>query len=127
MVTRSKVGIFQPKIYAFSIVPTSIEPQSYKEAMKHEVWLDAMKKEMEALRKNKMWVLVLADASQWTIGCKRIFKVKLKSYSLLERCKAKLVAKGFHQQSSIDYAEAFSPVVNSTTIQLILALALHFS
>ena len=95
--------------------------------MKHEVWLDAMKKEMEALRKNKMWVLVLADASQWTIGCKWVFKVKLKSDGLLERCKAQLVAKGFHQQSCIDYTKTFSPVVKPTTIRLILALALHFS
>lgn len=36
------------------------------------------------------------------------------------------MAKGFEQQSRVDYTETFSPVIKPTTIRLILALAMHF-
>lgn len=38
------------------------------------------------------------------------------------RYKAGLVAKGFHQCSSFDFYEIFSPVINSTAIRVILTL-----
>lgn len=37
---------------------------------------------------------------------------------------AQLVAKGFHQQLSIDYTETFSLVVKPTTNRLVLSIAL---
>lgn len=38
--------------------------------------------------------------------------------------KAHLVAKGFHQTTSIDYNETFSPVVKPATVRTILSLPL---
>ena len=58
------------------------------------------------------------------IGCKWVFKVKLKPDGSLERYKAWLVAKGFQQTLSLDYFEAFSPVVKPTIIRIVLILAL---
>lgn len=42
----------------------------------------------------------------------------------INKYKAKLVAKGFHQTIGFDYIETFSPVLNSTTIRVILTVAL---
>lgn len=57
------------------------------------------------------------------IGCKWVYKVKLKADGSLEHCKACLVAKGFNQKYGIDYQEAFSPVIKMTTIRSMIALA----
>lgn len=48
------------------------------------------------------------------------------SYGSINKYKAQLVAKGFHQQHGFDFNEAFSPVVKPVTIHIILTLALTF-
>jgi len=52
-----------------------------------------------------------------------VFKIKRKANGTIERYKARLVAKDFHQQSGIDFAETYSPVVKHITIRTVLALA----
>ena len=58
------------------------------------------------------------------IGCKWVFRVKLKPDGSLERYKVRLVAKSFQQTLGLDYFETFSPVVKPTTIRIVLSLAL---
>ena len=38
---------------------------------------------------------------------------------------AQLVAKGFHQQPSIDFHKTFSPVINHISIRTVLSITLH--
>lgn len=56
------------------------------------------------------------------VGCKWVYKIKRKADETIERHKAHLVVKGFHQQPGIDFEETFSPVVKSTTIRAVLSL-----
>ena len=81
------------------------EPVSYFEASQHQEWRDAMSKELNALESNKTWLVTTLPKGKKSIGCKWVFKVKLKKDGTLERYKARLVAKGYTQKYGLDYAE----------------------
>lgn len=54
-----------------------------------------MGKELEALASNNTWDVVDLPDGRSPIGCKWVFKIKLKSTGAVERYKARLVAKGY--------------------------------
>ncbi|XP_061360434.1 uncharacterized protein LOC133304417 [Gastrolobium bilobum] len=56
------------------------------------------------------------------IGCKLVVKKKLNSDGSLARYKAHFVAKGYRQQSEVDYFGVDSPVCYLSTIRILLAL-----
>lgn len=60
------------------------------------------------------------------IGCKWVYWIKRHANSTLERFKAPLVAKRFHQIEGNDFSETFSHVVKSVTIHLVLSLIVPF-
>uniref|UniRef100_A0A2N9JA74 Reverse transcriptase Ty1/copia-type domain-containing protein n=1 Tax=Fagus sylvatica TaxID=28930 RepID=A0A2N9JA74_FAGSY len=124
MQTRSKSGIFKPKLgYAAHIDYKTTEPPSYKIAAQHPQWCTAMQEEFAALQQQGTWSLVLPPPHKNVVGCKWVYKLKHNSNGTIARYKARLVAKGFHQQQGVDYAETFSPVIKPPTVRLILSLA----
>jgi hypothetical protein len=59
------------------------------------------------------------------LGCRWVYKQKLKTDGSLERCKARLVVQGYNQQAGVDLDETFSPVIKPVTIRTILSLTLY--
>ena len=58
------------------------------------------------------------------IGYKWVFRIKWKADGSIERHKARLVTKGFHQQSRVDFTETFNLVVKPTTVLIVLSIAI---
>ncbi|KAI5312496.1 hypothetical protein L3X38_041669 [Prunus dulcis] len=83
-----------------------------------------MSDEFTALVWNGTWELVPSRPNQNLVGCKWVFRIKCHPDGSIDRYKAHLVAKRFHQCPSIDFYETFSQVVKPTTIRVILQLAL---
>ena len=128
IITRAKNGIFKPKLFLSStenIFPPPCEPNSFQAATRVPEWQQAMHLEFEALMKNKTWVLVPPPPNQNVIGCRWVYKLKLKPDGSIDRYRARLVAKGFHQTHGFDYFETFSPVVKPNNIHVVLSLALN--
>lgn len=82
-----------------------------------------MNKEIKALEDNNTWVMVHLPAGKKAIGCKWVFKIKLKADGTVERFKARLVAKHYTQKFGFDLYETFSTVVKMATARCIIALA----
>ena len=98
------------------------EPEPYAQALNDPKWLDAMKAEIDALQATHTWVMCKLPPSKVPIGCKWVYKIKLKADGSVERYKSRLVAKGFTQTEGIDFYETFSPMVKFVTVRTLLAL-----
>ncbi|XP_073224731.1 uncharacterized protein [Cicer arietinum] len=107
-------------IYVISYVQ---EPNTYKQAVKHSCWVQAMDSEIQALTQNSTWILTPLPHGKKPIGCRWVYKVKYKADGTIERYKARLVAKGFTQVEGIDFFDTYSPVAKLTTVRLLLSIA----
>ena len=114
--------IDEDEVYLF----TGEEPTSFITAMKEEVWIRAMKEEIEAIEKNSTWELVKLPEKCKSIGVKWIYKIKRDNSEEITRYKFRLVAKGFSQVRGVDFDEVFSPVARAESIRIIIAMAAQF-
>ena len=87
------------------------EPTSYSEAVMSSdsnKWLNTMKSKMDSMYVNQVWTLIDASEGVTPIGCKWVFKKKIRVDGQVETFMARLVAKGFRQQQGVDYEKIFS-------------------
>ena len=110
-------------------LPINLEyvPTTYLQASKYAHWRSAMQEEFNALQSTGTWSLVPASNSQNIVGCKWVFRIKKKPDGIIDRYKARHVAKRFHQQAGIDYQDTLSPVAKPVTIIVLLSLVVQFN
>ncbi|GKC38403.1 zinc finger, CCHC-type containing protein [Tanacetum coccineum] len=102
------------------------DPKIFDEAMKSQdvaFWKEAINDEIDSIMGNNTWVLANLPPSCKPLGCKLIFKRKLKVDGTIEKFKARLVIQGFKQKSGIDYFDTYAPVARINTIRLLIAMA----
>ena len=105
------------------------DPITYEEAVscpQSELWLDAMRDEIQSMRHNGVWELNELPEGHRPIGCKWVYKTKRDHKGKIEKFKARLVAKGFTQREGVDYEANFSPVSSKDSFRVIMALVAHF-
>lgn len=130
MMTRAQAGIFKPRnmpqnfqLFKAMMIRDLTTPTSIAEAIRIPHWKSAMEEEMSALRNNQTWKLVPHQPEMNLVGNKWVYKIKTNVDGSFQRCKARLVAKGFHQTPRIDFDQTFSLVIKTSTLRVILVLA----
>lgn len=98
-------------------------PRSYKEAMQHKGWRDAMASEIKALEDQGTWSLEKLPEGKKALGSKWVYTEKRDEEGKLLRLKARLVVFGNHQEEGIDYGETFAPVAKMSTVRTFLSVA----
>ncbi|GJZ46682.1 zinc finger, CCHC-type containing protein [Tanacetum coccineum] len=84
---------------------------------------EAIDDEIGSIMENNTWVLSDLPPGCKPLGCKWIFKRKMKVDGTIDKFKARLVIQGFRQKERINYIDTYAPVARITTIRLLLALA----
>ena len=111
-------------VYLVDDTPTSIaEAYASPDA---DDWKEAVHSEMDSILSNGTWELSERPHGCKPVGCKWVFKKKLRPDGTIEKYKARLVAKGYTQREGEDYFDTYSPVARLTTIRVLLSMAASY-
>jgi hypothetical protein len=111
-------------VYLVDDTPTSIiEAYASPDA---DDWKEAVRSEMDSILSNGTWELSELPFGCKPIGCKWVFKKKLRPDGTIDKYKARLVAKGYTQKEGEDFFDTYSPVARMTTIRVLLSLAASY-
>ncbi|GJY06806.1 zinc finger, CCHC-type containing protein, partial [Tanacetum coccineum] len=110
---------FGPEFQLYLIEGTRAEDVAF--------WKEVINDDMDSIMGNNTWVLADLPSGCKPLGCKWIFKRKLKVDGTVEKFNARLVIQGFKQKSGIDYFDTYALVARISTIRLLIAIALSHS
>ncbi|KAL0324640.1 UNVERIFIED_CONTAM: Retrovirus-related Pol polyprotein from transposon TNT 1-94 [Sesamum calycinum] len=119
--SRDEVSTLYP--YCFNVEDDS---KTFDEAMKSQdvaFWKEAINDEMDSIMENNTCVLVDQPLGCKPLGCKWIFKKKMKVDGTIENFKARLVIQDFRQRPGINYFDTYVPVARISTIRFLITLA----
>nr|GFC23589.1 retrovirus-related Pol polyprotein from transposon TNT 1-94 [Tanacetum cinerariifolium] len=86
-----------------------------------------MQEELNEFKRLEVWELVPRLDKVMVITLKWIYKLKLDELGGILKNKARLVARGYHQEERIDFKESFAPVARLEAIRIFLAFAAHMN
>jgi hypothetical protein len=102
------------------------DPLTFEEAVKDDVWAQAMDEEIRCIENNQTWKFVDVPANKVVISVKWIYKTKQDVEGNVQKHKERLVARCFTQQPGIDFNETFAPVACMDTVRTVLAIAMQY-
>jgi hypothetical protein len=83
-------------VYLVDNTPTSIS-EAYASS-NADYWKEAVRSEMDSIMANGTWEITERPYGCKPLGCKWVFKKKLRPDGTIEKYKARLVAKGYSQK-----------------------------
>nr|AAL31082.1 putative polyprotein [Oryza sativa Japonica Group] len=110
----------------FTVYLMDDTPKSISEAYASpdaDYWKEAVRSEMDSIITNGTWEVTERPCGCKPVGCKWVFKKKLRPDGTIKKYKARLVAKGYTQKEGEDFFDTYSPIAGLTTIRVLLSLA----
>ena len=89
-------------------------PMTHQEALSRPEaagWRGAFEVEMKSLKENGVYTVVDRPQGKKVVKSKWVCRKKLNPGGIVDKYKAKCVAKGFTQREGVDYEDKFSPTV----------------
>lgn len=83
-----------------------------------------MENEIDALNPSNTWIFISLLVGMSPIIYKWVFRVTFFADGASNKYKVRIVAYEFLQEFGVDYFESFSSIVKTTTIRIVLTLAL---
>nr|GEY31077.1 retrovirus-related Pol polyprotein from transposon TNT 1-94 [Tanacetum cinerariifolium] len=90
---------------------------------KESCWIKAMQEELNEFERIEVWELIPRPDHFMIITLKWILKVKVDELGRVLKNKARLVARGYHQEEGIDFEEYFMLVARLEAIRIFIAYA----
>ncbi|GJX07291.1 putative ribonuclease H-like domain-containing protein, partial [Tanacetum coccineum] len=100
---------------------------TYKDAWTQACWIEEMQEELNEFERLEVWDLVPRPDKVMVITLKWIYKVKLDKLGGMLKNKARLVARGYHQEEGINIEESFASVARLEAIRIFLAFSAHMN
>lgn len=91
------------------------------------LWKETVNNEIKSIMQNHTWELMDLPPDSKPLGCKWLFKGKMKENGSINKYKARLVVKCYRQKKGLDYFDTYSPVTRITSIHMLISIAALYS